>query len=132
MKASRFPSENMSEPQGQPITTTNPGQFKFPVTSSEFPFPGVPLQNVCKFIKLKKFYELNWYNFHIIFEKEAKWNAARRRRRSIQPVEPSGGLSATHTSVFKMGECVSAYLCGGMQMSVCGGAEGRAEGSGNE
>lgn len=25
-------------------------------------------QNVCKFIKLrKKFYELNWYNFHIIF-----------------------------------------------------------------
>jgi len=29
-----------------------------------------------EFIKLKKFYELNWYNFHIIFEKEAKWNAA--------------------------------------------------------
>lgn len=27
-----------------------------------------------KFIKLKKFYELNWYNFHIIFEKETKWN----------------------------------------------------------
>jgi len=89
-----------------------------PVTSSEFPFPGVPLQNVCKFIKLKKFYELNWYNFHIIFEKEAKWNAARRRRRSIQPVEPSGGLSATHTSVFKMGECECVSVWGNANVCV--------------
>jgi len=120
MKASRFPSENMSEPQGQPITTTNPGQFKFPVTSYQFriPISRGPLQNVCKFIKLKKFYELNWYNFHIIFEKEAKWNAARRRRRSIQPVEPSGGLSATHTSVFKMGECECVSVWGNANVCV--------------
>lgn len=40
-----------------------------------------------KFIKLKKFYELNWYNFHIIFEKETKWNDD----------ENDGGFQARHS-----------------------------------
>lgn len=48
-----------------------------------------PNKMSAKFIKLKKFYELNWYNFHIIFEKETKWND--------DDDDDGGGFQARHS-----------------------------------